>query len=60
MVVGRDVFLISSVRCGVAQKARGLTRVGTGEAGALICVRRAFRLGVVFGCPFKSSEPPRG
>ena len=52
MAAGRDVSFISSVRCGVARRARGTTCLGTGEAGAWICVRRAFRLGVAFGCYF--------
>ena len=49
---GRDDLFISSVRRMVAQTAKGLACVGTGAAGACICVRRAFRLGVVFGCFF--------
>jgi hypothetical protein len=44
------VFFISSVGHGCWPMAADVDRHGTGEAGARICIRRAFRLGVVFGC----------
>ena len=47
--VGRMVFISSVRHCRLAAAKRA-TCLGTGEAGACIDIRRAFRLGVGFGC----------
>jgi hypothetical protein len=58
------VFFISSVGRGCWPMAANVDRHGTGEADARICIRRDFRLGVVFGylliLPSRSGAGLRG